>query len=149
MPNTMIARGSFPTRKAADQAVQRLVSSGFARNSIDLERHDDDGGYDLMVHTRRENLDRVEHLIHTSPSAYNIRSFASGAVQTAKAHPLVLLGTGTDPNPNPPLATPAPVAAPDRGGRRPSAASENLRQDEGRFRHPASARCLSLTLNEA
>ena len=36
MPNTTVAWGSFPTRKAADRAVSRLVSSGFARNSIDL-----------------------------------------------------------------------------------------------------------------
>src|SRR3712207_8494437 len=46
MPNTTVASGSFSSRKAADQAVQRLVTSGFARNSIELQRHPDDEGLD-------------------------------------------------------------------------------------------------------
>jgi hypothetical protein len=92
MPNTTVASATFPSRKAADQAVHRLVSSGFARNSIDLRRHDE--GYDLEVHTRRENLKRVEQLIHASAPMYAVREAASGAVQTAKSHPILLLGAG-------------------------------------------------------
>ena len=94
MPNTTVAWGSFPTRKAADQAVQRLIGSGFARNSIDLQRHDEDEGYDLAVHTRPDNLERVERLIQTSGPAYTLQKFGSGAVRNARSHPFALLGAG-------------------------------------------------------
>ncbi|KLK93663.1 hypothetical protein AA309_07345 [Microvirga vignae] len=99
MPQTTVATGTFPSRKAADQAVQRLVSSGFARNSIELHRHDEDEGYDLEIHTRAENVKRAQRLIRASVpmSAMSMRSMgqmASGAVQTARSHPLILLGAG-------------------------------------------------------
>jgi hypothetical protein len=94
MPNTSTATGSFPSRREANQAVQRLVSAGFARNSIELNRHEDDDGYDLAIHTRQENLRRAERLIHASVPLYAVRQTASGVVQTAKSYPLVLLGAG-------------------------------------------------------
>ncbi len=94
MPNTSIATGSFPSRREANQAVQRLVSAGFARNSIELHRHDEDEGYDLEIHTRQENLKRAERLIHASVPLYAVRQTASGVVQTAKSYPFVLLGAG-------------------------------------------------------
>jgi hypothetical protein len=94
MPNTTVASATFPSRKAADQAVHRLVSSGFARNSIDLRRHDEDEGYELEVHTRRANLARVERLIHASAPMYAVREAAFGAAQTARSHPFLLLGAG-------------------------------------------------------
>ena len=94
MPNTSIATGSFASRKEANKAVQRLVSAGFARNSIELHGHDDDEGYDLEIHTRRENLRRAERLIHDSASLYVVRETASDVVQTAKSYPFVLLGAG-------------------------------------------------------
>lgn len=99
MPQTTVATGTFPSRKAANQAVQRLVSSGFARNSIELHPHDEDEGYDLEIHTRMENLKRAKRLIRgsSSMSAMSMRDMghmASGAVQSARAHPLFLLGAG-------------------------------------------------------
>jgi hypothetical protein len=94
MPHTTIAWGTFPTRKAADQAISRLVSNGFARNSIDLQRHEEDEGYDVAVHTREENLERVEQLIHTSVPAYAFWQFGSSAVGNAKSHPMALLAAG-------------------------------------------------------
>jgi hypothetical protein len=94
MPNTSIATGSFSSRKEANQAVQRLVSAGFARNSIELHRHDDDEGYDLEIHTRSENVKRAERLIHASTPFYPVRQTASSVVQTAKSYPYILLGAG-------------------------------------------------------
>lgn len=94
MPNTTVAWGSFPTRKAADRAISRLVSSGFARNSIDLQRHEDNQGYDVAVHTREENLERVERLIHSAVPAYALQQFGSSAMRNAKSHPMALLGAG-------------------------------------------------------
>lgn len=99
MPHTTVATGTFTSRKAADRAVQRLVSGGFARNSIELYRHDEDEGYDLEIHTRAENVRRAQHLIHASSlmPAMDMRNMshrASGAIQTARSHPFVLLGAG-------------------------------------------------------
>lgn len=108
MPQTSVATGTFPSRKAADKAIDRLVSGGFARNSIELHRHEDDEGYDLEIHTRAENLHRARRLINASsssamfptamfPTAMSMRGMgqmANGAVQTARSHPLVLLGAG-------------------------------------------------------
>ena len=96
MPQTSVATGTFPSRKAAKQAVDRLVSGGFARNSIALHRHEDDEGYDLEIHTRAENMRRAKRLMQTS-SVMGMRGMgqmADGAVQTARSHPLVLLGAG-------------------------------------------------------
>ena len=88
MPNTSIATGSFASRKEANQAVQRLVSAGFARNSIELHRHDDDEGYELEIHTRQENIKRAERLIHdASVPLYAVSQTASGVVQTANVLP--------------------------------------------------------------
>lgn len=99
MPQTTVATGSFPSRKEANQAVRRLVSSGFARNSIELYPHDEGEGYDLEIHTRAENARRAKRLIKGGSSIsamgmQNVGQMASGAVQTARAHPLVLLGAG-------------------------------------------------------
>ena len=94
MPSANIATGSFPSRKDANQAVQRLVSAGFARNSIELHRHEDDDGYDVEIHTRQENVRRAERLMHGSTSLYSVRQTATGVVQTARSYPYVLLGAG-------------------------------------------------------
>jgi hypothetical protein len=99
MPHTRVATGTFPSRKAADQAVRRLVSSGFARNSIELHAHEEDEGYDLEIHTRAENVKRAERLINGSSriAAMDMRDMeqmASGAVRSARSHPLITLSAG-------------------------------------------------------
>lgn len=94
MPNTTVASGSFSSRKAADQAVQRLVTSGFARNSIELQRHPRDEGYDVLVHTREENRHRVQHLIETSAPRYAIERGMKGAAQSVRSNPFLILGAG-------------------------------------------------------
>jgi hypothetical protein len=96
MPSTTVATGTFTSRKAADQAIRRLVSSGFARNSIELHHHDDDEGFDVEIHTRRENVRRAEKVMHDA-SLYSIdmndaRRAVSGTVQTVRSHPALLLG---------------------------------------------------------
>ena len=96
MSQTSVATGTFPSRKAANQAVDRLVSGGFARNSIALHRHEEDEGYDLEIHARTENLKRAKRLMQASsiPGMRDMGQMASGAVRTARSHPLVLLGAG-------------------------------------------------------
>jgi hypothetical protein len=98
MPSTTVATGTFTTRKAADQAIRRLVSSGFARNSIELHHHDDDEGFDVEIHTRRENVRRAEKVMHDA-SLYSIdmndaRRAVLGTAQTVRSHPALLLGAG-------------------------------------------------------
>ncbi|MGO4389177.1 hypothetical protein AB4Y85_16730 [Microvirga sp. 2YAF29] len=98
MPSTTVATGTFTSRKAADQAIRRLVSSGFARNSIELHHHDDDEGFDVEIHTRRENVRRAEKVMHDA-SLYSVdmndaRRIVSGAAHTVRSHPALLLGAG-------------------------------------------------------
>ncbi|MBB4039954.1 hypothetical protein GGR34_001601 [Microvirga flocculans] len=94
MTYTSTATGTFSSRREANRAVQRLVSAGFARNSIAVHPHEDDEGYDLEIHTRRKNHRWAERLIHASDPLYPMRQTASMAVETARSYPLVLLGAG-------------------------------------------------------
>lgn len=126
MPQTRIATGTFSSRRDANEAVRRLVASGFARNSIALHPHDEDEGCDLEIHTRAENVGRARRLIHASSpmSMRAMRGMASGAVRSASSHPLILLGASVlagfviynlIPRPAPQRAR---KAGPARAGRR-------------------------------
>jgi hypothetical protein len=94
MPSAHVATGSFPTRKAANQAVQRLVASGFARNSIEVHQREEDEGFDLEIHTRPENVRRAHKLLRSSGAAFDMGQTASSLVQGVKARPVLLLGAG-------------------------------------------------------
>jgi hypothetical protein len=89
--NTTLAWASFPTRDEAEQARRRLEENGFARNSIEIDRRQD-GTFTVEVHTREENLPRVEQLLHTSAPMYAARQFGSDVMRTATTNPLVLIG---------------------------------------------------------
>ena len=89
--HTTTAWVSFPTREEADQAIQRLSSGGFARNSIDLD-HRQDGTWNVTVHTSRRNLERVDRLLHASSPVYAVQRTSSGAIETVLSNPLVLAG---------------------------------------------------------
>jgi hypothetical protein len=88
MSSSSVATAIYPTRKAANQAAKRLVASGFARNSIEIQEEDD--GYELAVHARRENLWKARRLIGASSP----REYATGALEGARAHPAVVLTLG-------------------------------------------------------
>jgi hypothetical protein len=88
---TTLAWASFPSREEAEQARIRLEENGFARNSINLDRRRD-GTFTVEVHTREENLPRVEQLLHTSASMYAARRFTSNLITSATANPLVIAG---------------------------------------------------------
>jgi hypothetical protein len=89
--NTTLAWASFPTREEAEQARQRLEENGFARNSIEIDRRQD-GTFTVEVHTREENLPRVEQLLHTSAPMYAARRLSSNVVKTVTTNPLVMVG---------------------------------------------------------
>ena len=89
--HTTTAWATFPTREDADQAVQRLSSGGFARNSIDLDRRQD-GRWDVTVHTNPHNTERVNALLRAPPPMYAVQRRSSGAVESVMGNPLVLAG---------------------------------------------------------
>jgi len=88
MSSSSVVRATYPTRKAANKAAQRLVASGFARNSIEIQEEED--RYELAVHARRANLWKARRLIGASSP----REYATGAVEGARAHPAVILTFG-------------------------------------------------------
>ncbi|MEZ0171180.1 hypothetical protein [Microvirga sp. TS319] len=90
--NTTLAWASFPTRDEAEQARQRLEENGFAHNSIGIDRRQD-GTFAVEVHTREENLPRVEKLLHTSAPMYAARQFSSNVIETVTSNPLVMMGS--------------------------------------------------------
>ena len=87
--NSTVAWAAFPTREDAEQAVQRLSSAGFSRNSIDLDRQQD-GRWNVVVHTSERNLQRVEGLLHPSTSMYAVREQSLGALEAIRGNPIVL-----------------------------------------------------------
>lgn len=87
--NSTVAWAAFPTREEADQAVERLSSAGFSRNSIDLDR-ERDGRWSVAVHTSEHNLRRVEGLLHASSSMYALRQQTLGALEAVRSNPLVV-----------------------------------------------------------
>ncbi len=89
--NTTLAWASFPSHREADQARNRLVEAGYARNSIDIDRRQD-GTFTVEVHTREEHLPRVERLLHASAPMYAVRQYGSGMLRNAAANPLVMVG---------------------------------------------------------
>ena len=56
MPDTNLAAAPFPSLDAARAAKQRLVSGGFVRNSIDIERQGD--VVEVLIHVREEQRER-------------------------------------------------------------------------------------------
>jgi hypothetical protein len=89
--NTTLIWASYPSRELAEQAVDRLKISGFARNSIDLDRRED-GGWNVGVHTREHNLERVQKLLHSSNRMFALNQYGGGAAQTLLSSPLVWAG---------------------------------------------------------
>ena len=85
------AWASFPNREEADQAIQRLSSGGFARNSIDLDRQRD-GTWNVVVHTSEPNLQRVERLLRSSAPMQAAFHGLESPIQAAVRNPVVALG---------------------------------------------------------
>jgi hypothetical protein len=88
---TTVAWAAFPTRDEAEQAIERLRSSGFSRNSIDLDRRRD-GTWNVAVHTSERNLRRVEDLLHASAPMYALREQTLTAFEAMGRNPVVLAG---------------------------------------------------------
>ena len=89
--HTTTAWATFRSREDANQAIQRLLSAGFARNSIDLDRRQD-GSWEVSVHTSPRNTERVDALLRAPSPMYAVERRTSGAVESLLGNPVVLAG---------------------------------------------------------
>lgn len=71
MSDSVVASVPFPSLRLARAARDRLARAGFARNSIDIIRHDDD--FSVAINTRPENKARAERILTGSPLADDLR----------------------------------------------------------------------------
>ena len=71
MMDSTLASVTVPSLKAARSARDRLARAGFARNSIDIERHGD--GFEVSINTREENKARAERILTGSPLGNDLR----------------------------------------------------------------------------
>jgi len=90
MPDTGLASALFPSLSAALAAKQRLISGGFARNSIDIERHGD--GFEVLIHVRDEHRERAESLLARSPITHSLHERGGQAVTAFQDNRLLALG---------------------------------------------------------
>lgn len=93
MPDSALASVAFPSLKAARAARDRLSRAGFARNSIDIERHEDE--FEVSINTREENWDRAERILTGSPLGDDLRQAGGQAVDLFHANRPLALGLAT------------------------------------------------------
>jgi hypothetical protein len=90
MPDTSIASAVFPSLDAARKAKARLVSGGFARNSIDIERQDN--AFEVLIHVRDERRALADSLLARSPVAHSLHQTGGQAASAVQDHRLLALG---------------------------------------------------------
>ena len=73
MQQTVTIREVFSSRDDAEEARERLEYEGFARNSMNIMRIGDH--FELTIHTRPENQQRVEELIDASDMLFEARRY--------------------------------------------------------------------------
>src|SRR5215208_6271138 len=73
MRDTIIIRERFPSREDAVEARQKLEVAGFVHDSINLMRVGDQ--YELAIHTRPENRDRVQECLSGSDFMFEARRY--------------------------------------------------------------------------
>ena len=90
MPDTGLTSARFPSLNAARSAKRRLVSGGFARNSIDIERQAD--GFEVLIHVRDEHRERAEGLLARSPTMHSLHETGGNAVSALQDNRWLALG---------------------------------------------------------
>ncbi|MBB2964631.1 hypothetical protein [Methylobacterium sp. R2-1] len=90
MPDTSLATAMFPSLSAARSAKQRLVSAGFARNSIDIDRQGNN--FEVLIHVRDEHRDRAERLLARSPVVHSLHETGGQAAAAFQDNRLLALG---------------------------------------------------------
>lgn len=90
MSDSVVASVTVDSLKAARAARDRLARAGFARNSIDILRHDD--GFDVAIATRTENHPRAERILHGSPLGNDLRRAGEDILDTVRSNRSFALG---------------------------------------------------------
>jgi len=90
MPDTTLASALFPSLNAARSAKQRLVSAGYARNSIDIDRQGD--GFAVLIHVRDEHRERAASLLARSPTVHSLHQAGDQAIGALQDNRLLALG---------------------------------------------------------
>jgi hypothetical protein len=72
MDDRITVRETFSSRDEAEEARERLEYGGFARNSMNIMRGDQ---FELSIHTRPENRDRVQECIEGSDFMFEARRY--------------------------------------------------------------------------
>lgn len=90
MPETGLATATFSSLNAARSAKQRLVSAGFARNSIDIVRQGNN--FEVLIHVRDEHQERAESLLARSPVVHSLQQTGGQAVTAFQDNRLLALG---------------------------------------------------------
>lgn len=90
MPHAGLASALFPSLNAARSAKQRLVSGGFARNSIDIERQGD--AFEVLIHVRDEHRERAEGLLARSRGTHALYETGGQAVSAFQDNRWLVLG---------------------------------------------------------
>ena len=81
MENKIIIRETFSNRDDAEEARDRLEYGGFARNSMNIMRIGDQ--FELSIHTRPENRDRVQDCIEGSDFMFEARQYGRQLIEHA------------------------------------------------------------------
>ena len=90
MSDTTQASVTFPSLKAARSARQRLARAGFARNSIEIDRHGD--AFEVSINTREENHARAERILAGSPLGNDLRQVGEQAADFVQTNRSLALG---------------------------------------------------------
>lgn len=90
MSDSTFASVTVPSLKAARSARDRLARAGFARNSIDIERHGD--VFEVSINTREENRDRAERILTGSPLGNDLRQAREQAADFLHGNRSLTLG---------------------------------------------------------
>lgn len=91
MSDSVLASVTVPSLKAARAARDRLSRAGFARNSIEIDRVNDEE-FEVSIATRRENHARAERILTGSPLAQDLRTGAQSAVSHFQENRTLALG---------------------------------------------------------
>lgn len=90
LPENQLVAVAFPNLRAARLARKRLVRAGFARNSVDIERHDD--AFEVSISTREENRARARRILERPIAGEYVREAGVRAADTVSDNRLLLLG---------------------------------------------------------
>lgn len=90
MSDSVIASVAFPSLGLARSARDRLARAGFARNSIDIIRHDED--FSVAINTRPENKARAERILTGSPLVDDLRRTGDSMVAAVNGNRGLALG---------------------------------------------------------